>query len=156
MNTILTPQQIKDELTHLSFVLIEILGEVYKCPHERWVRTKLAPYLARRPWKYVLGPGDCEDARTSQEDDIRKAALKNPAWIGYDVPAAEINVTISSFNSLGLDQWGNHATEIIRVAEGYWLFCDRQNPNDLRDFRTLLPEEMGGDGSIVRCNSVRV
>lgn len=153
---ILTPQQVKDEITELSFQKITVKDSIYKCPHEQWVLEDLAQYHRKHPFDFVPESNDCDDASTELKEHIRQAVQKNPDWRGYGVPVAIIDITVSAFNTIGLSTWGNHEAEIIRTAEGKWLFYDRQNPNNIRDFRSLLSEEMGGDGSVIRCNSAVV
>lgn len=143
--------QIIGELTALRFEDITVNDTVYRSFNRRWVEDELIPYHLRRPWIPRPESNDCDDAALSCREDIRRAVQKNPAWNGYGFPAGEIDLLLSSFNTLNIDQWTGHSAVIMRLDDGNWIFYDRQTPKDIRLFKSLLD-----DGSILRCLRVRL
>lgn len=148
---IVTAEQVRGELAKLGFKEIVVKDAIYRCPSRKWIEEDLAPYHAMRPWEYEAESNDCDDAQTSAREDIRQAVQKNPDWHGYGVTAGEADVTIGTMNTLGFPKRCLHAALIIRLQEGNWIYYERQNPNNIRDFQELLD-----DGSIVSCDRVRV
>lgn len=142
---ILTAQQIRTELTARGFKAVEAGDDSYFLPSIDWV-SLFRGFHVKRPWVYVPGSGDCEDAAIKARGDAQEAAANGDLPPGVGFAFGIIKVGISFMNTIMLKDGGTHAANIIRTPDE-WLYYDRITCI-VKPFQDCI-----NDGDIIRCDS---
>lgn len=151
---ILTAAQIRSELEALAkaakfeLPIVTCDDPSYFLPALAWAR-KLLQYHIGRPWAYMTGRADCEDAAISARDDARKGAAGGELPSGSGFAFGIVAIGISFLNTINLKEGGSHKANIIRTPEG-WYYYDR-GTCILKPWNACVD-----DGDIIRFDSVTI
>ena len=113
------------ELEALGFSLTEFSDRTYIIPHLDWV-IEYSKWVKNAPIQYIEESEDCDDISDAAVTEAMFAQNANPALHGRGKAFFRCTVTINNGQLNGVPE-GGHATNIIRVSDGYWILFERQN-----------------------------